>query len=125
MYDAETHASVRSIIKDTVQYSHTILLEKKWLKKIDSNLTRATIKLLLVNLRRFISLLDLFPLAPANRPWVSDDDSLTKGSHNTGNFMPYSFRTVCGFLKSLSPLFFSIFDEKLSHPWIQIRKKNN
>ena len=29
MYNAETHASVRSIIKDTVQYSHTILLEKK------------------------------------------------------------------------------------------------
>ena len=26
-------------------------------------------------------------------------------------------------LKSLSPLFFSIFDEKLSHPWIQIKKK--
>ena len=26
-------------------------------------------------------------------------------------------------LKSLSPLFFSIFDEKLSHPWIQILKK--
>ena len=29
MYNAETHASVWSIIKDTVQYSHTILLEKK------------------------------------------------------------------------------------------------
>ena len=28
-------------------------------------------------------------------------------------------------LKSLSPLFFSIFDEKLIHPWIQIKKKNN
>ena len=27
---------------------------------------------LLVNLRRFISLPDLFPLAPVNRPWVSD-----------------------------------------------------
>ena len=26
-------------------------------------------------------------------------------------------------LKSLSPLFFSILDEKLSHPWIQIMKK--
>ena len=26
-------------------------------------------------------------------------------------------------LKSLSPLFFSIFDKKLSHPWIQIKKK--
>ena len=26
-------------------------------------------------------------------------------------------------LKSLSPLFFSIFDEKLSHPWIQIQEK--
>ena len=26
-------------------------------------------------------------------------------------------------LKSLSPLFFSIFDEKLSHPWVQIQKK--
>ena len=26
-------------------------------------------------------------------------------------------------LKSLSPLFFSFFDEKLSHPWIQIHKK--
>ena len=25
------------------------------------------------NLRRLISLPDLFPLAPANRPWVSDD----------------------------------------------------
>ena len=30
---------------------------------------------LLVNLRRFISLPDLFPLAPANLPWVSEDDS--------------------------------------------------
>ena len=29
---------------------------------------------LLVNLRRFISLPDLFPLAPANRPWVSEDE---------------------------------------------------
>ena len=28
---------------------------------------------LLVNLRRFISLPDLFPLAPTNRPWVSED----------------------------------------------------
>ena len=28
-------------------------------------------------------------------------------------------------LKSLSPLFFSVFDEKLSHVWIQIKKKNN
>ena len=28
---------------------------------------------LLVNMRRFISLPDLFPLAPANRPWVSED----------------------------------------------------
>ena len=26
-----------------------------------------------VNLRRFISLPDLFPLAPVNRPWVSED----------------------------------------------------
>ena len=26
-------------------------------------------------------------------------------------------------LKSLSPLFFSVFDEKLSHVWIQIQKK--
>ena len=26
-------------------------------------------------------------------------------------------------LKSLSPLFFSVFDEKLSHLWIQIQKK--
>ena len=26
-------------------------------------------------------------------------------------------------LKSLSPSFFSILDEKLSHPWIQIKKK--
>ena len=30
---------------------------------------------------------------------------------------------VAAFLKSLSPFFFSIFDEKLSHPWIQIPKK--
>ena len=30
---------------------------------------------LLVNLRRFISLPDLFPLAPTNRPWVSEDES--------------------------------------------------
>ena len=29
---------------------------------------------LLVNLRRFIFLPDLFPLAPTNRPWVSEDD---------------------------------------------------
>ena len=28
---------------------------------------------LLVNLRRFISLPDLFPLAPTNRPWVSEN----------------------------------------------------
>ena len=28
---------------------------------------------LLVNLRRYISLPDLFPLAPTNRPWVSED----------------------------------------------------
>ena len=28
---------------------------------------------LLVNIRRFISLPDLFSLAPANRPWVSED----------------------------------------------------
>ena len=27
----------------------------------------------LVNLRRFVALLDLFPLAPANCPWVSED----------------------------------------------------
>ena len=27
----------------------------------------------LVNIRRFISLSDLFPLAPTNRPWVSED----------------------------------------------------
>ena len=26
-------------------------------------------------------------------------------------------------LKSLSPLFFSVFDEKLSHLWLQIQKK--
>ena len=32
---------------------------------------------LLVNLRRFISLPDLFPLAPANCPWVSEDDLIT------------------------------------------------
>ena len=37
----------------------------------------------------------------------------------SGNFPPIYF-TV---LKSLSPLFFSILDEKLSHPWIQIQKK--
>ena len=30
----------------------------------------------LVNLRRFVALPDLFPLAPANRPWVSEDDLL-------------------------------------------------
>ena len=29
---------------------------------------------LLVNQRRFISSSDLFPLAPANRPWVSEDE---------------------------------------------------
>ena len=29
---------------------------------------------LLANLRRFISLPELFPLAPANRPWVSEDE---------------------------------------------------
>ena len=29
--------------------------------------------ILLVNLRRFISLPDLFPLAPTNHPWVSED----------------------------------------------------
>ena len=29
---------------------------------------------LLVNMRRFISLPDLFPLAPTNRPWVPEDD---------------------------------------------------
>ena len=28
---------------------------------------------LLVNIRRFISLPDLFSLAPTNRPWVSED----------------------------------------------------
>ena len=28
---------------------------------------------LLVDLRRFISLPGLFPLVPANRPWVSED----------------------------------------------------
>ena len=28
---------------------------------------------LLVNMRRFISFPDLFPVAPANRPWVSED----------------------------------------------------
>ena len=31
---------------------------------------------LLVNLRRFISLPDLFPLALTNRPWVSEDASI-------------------------------------------------
>jgi len=30
---------------------------------------------------------------------------------------------VAAFSKSLSPFFFSIFDKKLSHPWIQIPKK--
>ena len=28
---------------------------------------------ILVNIRRFISLPDLFPLAPTNCPWVSED----------------------------------------------------
>ena len=36
--------------------------------------TRKAEKALLVNQRRFISLFDLFPLAPANRPWVSEDE---------------------------------------------------
>ena len=35
---------------------------------------------LLVNLRRFVSLPDLFPLAPANRPRVSEDD-MVRASH--------------------------------------------
>ena len=34
-----------------------------------------------------------------------------------------TLKPVLKTLKSLSPLFFSIFDEKLSHPWIQIQKK--
>ena len=39
---------------------------------------------LLVNLRRFISLPDLFPLAPSNRPWVSEDAT---SSEITGIFL--------------------------------------
>ena len=37
---------------------------------------------LLVNMRRFISLPDLFPLAPANRPWVSEDVKYTVVIHD-------------------------------------------
>ena len=33
---------------------------------------------LFVNIRRFISLPDLFPLAPTNGPWVSEDDCYLK-----------------------------------------------
>ena len=46
---------------------------------------------LLVNLRRFISLLDLFPLAPANRPWVSEElhvDELAKNSAAVRHAIP-------------------------------------
>ena len=35
-----------------------------------------------------------------------------------------SFCSILKLLKSLSPLFFSVFDEKLSHLWIQIQKNN-
>ena len=43
-------------------------------------------------------------------------------NQETGSTLPF-FPFLRGTLKSLSPLFFSIFDEKLSHPWIQIQKK--
>ena len=36
----------------------------------------------LVNLRRFISLPDLFPPAPASRPWVSEDVEYLVRSQN-------------------------------------------
>ena len=39
------------------------------------------------------------------------------------NLWGFCCRHRRGCLKSLSPLFFSILDEKLSHPWIQIQKQ--
>ena len=66
--------------------------------------------------------------------------TLAKGSHNTGNFMPYSFRIVCGFfnvphwtnkhvLKVLpfadvitkAALFYSV----ILRPWVMVRPKSN
>ena len=44
---------------------------------------------LLVNQRRFISLSDLFPLAPANRPWVSED----------GGFLNFTLHQILCFVK--------------------------
>ena len=41
---------------------------------------------LLVNLRRFISLPDLFPLAAANRPWVSEDGLLPELYDKKSNY---------------------------------------
>ena len=41
------------------------------------------------------------------------------------NLWDFCCRRRCNCLKSLSPLFFSILDEKLSHPWIQFKKKLN
>ena len=48
---------------------------------------------LLVNLRRFISLPDLFPLAPANRPWVSEDviELTQKLQYINDSRLPYNY----------------------------------
>ena len=44
--------------------------------RFTSKAGKAPFSALLVNPRRFISLPDLFPLAPANRPWVSEDEAI-------------------------------------------------
>ena len=44
---------------------------------------------------------------------------LVHSGESTGHFI----RAFHYNLKSLSPFFFSIFDGKVSHPWIQIPKK--
>ena len=49
----------------------------KWSGKIREDFSAS-----LVNLRRFISLPDLFPLAPASRPWVSEDVEYLVRSQN-------------------------------------------
>ena len=62
-------------------------------------------KALLVNQRRFISLSDLFPLAPANRPWVSEDE-MGQGWTKLGRTeMDYIWVN----LKNVGPPFFQIY----------------
>ena len=70
-------------------------------------------KALLVNQRRFISVFDLFPLAPANHPWVSEDE-MGQGWTKLGRIeMDYIWVN----LKNVGPPFFKFISKSHLNSW--------